>query len=380
MRPKLAVCAIAAALALAALPAGCRKPPAEKPAAPVRPVKTMTIQPAGEGLTRAFSGSVRAGQEAELAFRVGGKVERILVQVGDEVDEGRLLASLDRRDYEIAVRNTESNLASARAAERKSESGYQRAKALYESSNISKDELEQAEAQRNSDRAQAEALQSQLEAARAQLSDTELTAPFAGSISKQEVEPFENVAAGETIFSLVDRRALEVRLGVPENLIARVRRGQEAAIALEALPGQAFAGRVSEVGVALDPATGTYPLTVALADPGAEFRPGMAAEATFRFGFQGKRGIVVPTTALTEDVRTGARYVWVVEGDTARKRPVVIGDLEASGVEIVEGLAAGETVVVAGAHRLEDGQKVRPLSTPIPTSEKSATKAPRVTK
>lgn len=364
MRPASVVCAIAAALALAALPTGCRKPPAEKPAATVRPVKTMTIQPSGVGLQRTFSGSVHAGQEAQLAFRVGGKIERILVAVGDEAAEGQLLAALDRRDYELAVRNTESNLASARAAERQSESGYQRAKALYESSNISKDELEQAEAQRNSNRAQAEALQSQLDQARAQLSDTELTAPFAGSVSKKEVEPFENVAAGQPVLSLVDRRALEVRLGLPENLIARVRRGQEASIALEALPGKACAGRVSEVGVALDPATGTYPLTVALETPSAEVRPGMAAEATFRFSFQGKRGIVVPTTALTEDIRTGVRSVWVVEGETAKKRPVVIGDLEASGVEIVEGLREGETVVVAGAHRLEEGQKVRPLPVP----------------
>ncbi len=363
MRPASAVRALATA-GLAALLAGCQKAPEPPAARAVRPVKTIAILPSGEGLERTFSGAVRAGQEAQLAFRVGGKVERILVEVGDEVRAEELLAALDRRDYEIAVRNTESNLASAQAAARKSESGYQRAKALYENSNISKDDLEQAEAQRNSDRAQAEALQSQLDQAKAQLSDTELKAPFAGAVSKKEIEPFENVAAGQAILSLVDPRALEVRLGLPENLIARVRRGEKVSVALESFPGRAFAGTVSEVGVALDPTTGTYPLTVALEAPGAEVRPGMAAEVTLRFGFQGKRGIVVPTTALVEDIRTLERSVWVVEGGAARKRPVTIGELVADGVEIVEGLREGETVVVAGAHRLEEGQPVRPLSSP----------------
>ena len=370
MRPASAVRALAAALCLAALLAGCRQAPEPPAARAVRPVKTITILPAGEGLARTFSGAVRAGQEAQLAFRVGGKVERILVEVGDEVRAEELLAALDRRDYELAVRNTESNLASAQAAARKSESGYGRAKALYENSNISKDDLEQAEAQRNSDRAQAEALQSQLDQARAQLSDTELKAPFAGAVSKKEIEPFENVAAGQPVLFLVDPRALEVRLGLPENLIARVRKGEKVSVALESFPGRSFAGAVSEVGVALDSGTGTYPLTVALEAPGADVRPGMAAEVTLRFGFQGKRGIVVPTTALVEDIRTLERSVWVVEGGAARKRPVTIGELVADGVEIVEGLREGEMVVVAGAHRLEEGQPVRPL----PSNDGIATK------
>ena len=352
---------IAGVMAICVLAAGCGKDEVVVEEEIIRPVKVVKVGVADEGMERTFSGTVRAGQKAALAFRVGGKVEEIRVEVGEKVEKDQILARLDPYDYELSVKNTESNLKSARAAYKNSESSYQRNKRLYENSNISKAELDQAETQRNSDRAQVEALDAQLEQARNQLAYTRLKAPFEGFISAKEVDEFENVISGQSVFTLVDPGELKVNVGIPESLITRVREGEAISVKLESLPGTELGGVVSEVGVALDTSTGTYPVTVKISNPSPEIRPGMAAEVTFTFGFTGGTGLIVPTSAILEDIQTGERYLWIFSDGTVKKRQVKTGALVTEGIEIITGLTAGEIVVTAGVHRIEEGEKVKIL-------------------
>jgi len=348
--------ALAAGLSLGTMGCGEKQ---EQPPEIVRPVKSLVVAPAAEGVKRSFSGVARPGREATLAFRVGGKIREILVEAGDEVGEGTVLARLDDTDYRLDVRNLEHNLESAGAAARNSENSYRRAMGLYENNNISRDTLDQAEAQRNSDRAQTQALEAQLEQARNQLSYAELRAPFAGSVSGKEVEEYETVTAGQPVLRILDPRSIKIRLGVPESLAARIEPGRRAEVALESFPGKTFRGSVSEVEIALDNMTGTYPVTVVLLDPPAGARPGMAAEVSFFFEFPEGEGIVVPTSAVFSDLETGADYVWVVEGGKVNKRRVALGTLCTEGVEVTSGLEGGERVVTAGVSRLEEGRRVR---------------------
>ncbi len=352
---------IAGAMAICVFTAGCGKDEVVVEEEMIRPVKVIKAGVADEGMERTFSGTVRARQKASLAFRVGGKVEKIWVEVGEKVKKDQVLAQLDPYDYELSVKNTESNLKSARAAYKNSESSYQRNKRLYENSNISKAELDQAETQRNSDRAQEEALEAQLEQARNQLAYASLKAPFDGFISAKEIDEFENVISGQSIFTLVDPGELKVNLGIPESLITRVREGEAVSVKLESLPGQELAGVVSEVVVALDASTGTYPVTVKISNPSPDILPGMAAEVTFTFGFAGGTGLIVPTSALLEDIQTGDRYLWIFSDGTVKKRQVKTGALVTEGIEIITGLKEGEIVVTAGVHRIEAGEKVRIL-------------------
>jgi len=327
----------------------------------VRPVKAVRAAPAPGGLRRSFSGTARPSREASLAFRVGGKVERMAVDVGDEVGKGEELARLEAADYELDVKNLRHNLESAQAAARNSENGYRRAKALYENSNISKDDLDGSEAQRNSDRAQVRALEAQLTQARNQLSYAVLRAPFAGTVSNREVDEYETVAAGQSVLRILDPNSLKVDLGVPESLVSRIRSGQEVEIAFESLPGRKFPGKVSEVDVAIDSLTGTYPVTVQVGGDNSLLRPGMAAEVSFSFSFPGRTGIVLPTSALLSNLEKDSIGVWVVEEGKVRLRPVKVGELGEDGIEIVSGLEGGELVVTAGVTRLEEGQQVRVL-------------------
>jgi len=352
---------IAGVMAIGIFAAGCGQEEAVVEEEFIRPVRTIVVGSVRGGLERTFSGTVRSGKEASLAFRVSGKVEEIMVDVGDKVEKGQVLARLDNHDYELSVKNTESNLASARAASKNSESSYQRQKSLYENGNISKSQLDQYEAQRNSDLSQMEALAAQLDQVRNQLSYTSLKAPFNGYISAKNIEAFESVAAGQSVFTLVDPGELKVAVGIPESLIIQVKEGAEVTITVESLPEKEFAGIISEVGVALDTNTGTYPATARIIDPPPGILPGMTAEVTFTFAFTGGEGFIVPTSALLEDIQTGNRYLWIFSEGTVTKRSVKTGQLVADGIEIISGLANGEVVVTAGVHHLEEGQKVRIL-------------------
>jgi RND family efflux transporter MFP subunit len=352
---------IAGLMTICIFAAGCGQDEVVVEEAIIRPVKTIVVVSVRDGLERTFSGTVHAGQEASLAFRVGGKVEEILVDVGDKVEKDQVLARLDTHNYELSVKNTESNLASARASYKNSESNYQRQKRLYENSNISKSQLDQYETQRHSDLSQMDALAAQLDQARNQLAYTSLKAPFNGYVSTKNFDEFENVVSGQSVFSLVDPGELKVNLGIPESLITRIRGGEAVSVKLESIPDTNLGGVVSEVGVAIDSSTGTYPVTVQISNPSPDILPGMAAEVTFTFGFAGGTGLIVPTSALLEDIQTGERYLWIFSDGTVKKRQVKTGALVTEGIEIITGLEEGETVVTAGVHRIEEGQRVRIL-------------------
>jgi len=346
---------------LLVLLAGCGEEEPEATSEVVRPVRAMVVDASAEGLRRSFSGSVRAGREAALAFQAAGKVEEILAAVGDRVERDRLLARLDPDDYELTVKSLESNLASAEAAAKNSQAAYRRNARLYENNTISKSELDFYEAQRDSDRAQVEALAAQLEQANNQLEYTRLKAPFAGYIASRSIEEHETVSAGQPVFTLVDPRRLKVELGMPERLIARVRPGDPVEVSVDILPEEKIAGTVSEVGVALDDGTGSYPVKVEIADPPEGLRPGMAAEVIFNFPFAAGAGYIVPTSALLRDMVSGENFLWIVEDGRTVRRAVEIGELVSGGVEIVSGLSPGEVVVTAGVHQLEEGREVRLL-------------------
>ncbi|MDP8237020.1 MAG: efflux RND transporter periplasmic adaptor subunit [Candidatus Erginobacter occultus] len=352
---------LTAAALLAGLAAGCGKEAPEKAPEAVRPVRAITVDASAEGLRRSFSGTVRPGREAALAFQVAGKVEEIAAAVGDRVESGQLLARLDPDDYRLMVSSLKSNLASAEASAKNSQAAYQRNTRLYENNTISKAELDLYETQRDSDRAQAQALRSQLEQANNQLDHTRLRAPFAGFIASRNIEEYETVSAGQPVFSLVDPRRLKVELGMPERLISRLRPGDPVEVVVDIFPGEEIAGTVSEVGVALDGSTGSYPVKVEITDPPEGLRPGMAAEAVFTFPFAAGSGYIVPTSALLRDMVGGENFIWIVEGGRAVRRRVKIGELVSGGVEIVAGLSPGEIVVTAGVHQLEEGRQVRLL-------------------
>lgn len=345
------------------LPACEREEPVREPI--IRPVRTQQVFSTGGTRTRTFAGTAQAGLESRLSFRVSGKVQLLNVRVGDHVEAGDLIAQLDPMDYRLQVEETEASLERARADLRNAEAKYARVRALYENQNASRDDLDAARAGAESARAQVRSIQKRLELAKSQLGYTRLRASTDGAIAQVGVEANENVQAGQTVVLLTAGARPEVKVGMPESLIAQVESGGEVSVRLDAIPGKTFSAVITEVGVVTGMST-TYPVTVRLEQADPEVRPGMAAEVSFRFGTADDQArFLVPSVAVGED-RNG-RYVFVVEPGpegfgVTRRKPVTVGELREEGIEILEGVFDGDLVVIAGISRIVDGQKVRLLS------------------
>jgi RND family efflux transporter MFP subunit len=331
-------------------------------------VRTQLVFSTGGVRVRSFSGSARSGTESRLSFRVGGSIVELPVRVGDSVSAGQLIARLDAEDYRLAMREAEAGLAQARAQAQNAESNYERVRDLYEADNASRADLDAALASFQSSEATVRAADQRVQLARQQLSYTRLTAPTAGAVAAVAVEVNENVRAGQVVVYLNSGTDLEVEVGVPEVLISQVAEGDMTEVTFDALPDRTFQATVSEVAVATTGTATTYPVTVVLADADPNLRSGMAAEVAFRFeSGEGRELFIVPSIAVGED-RDG-RFVYVVEPEegagaesgvgVVRRRPVRVGEMTMLGIEILEGLADGEYVVVAGVSRIEDGLRVQ---------------------
>lgn len=331
----------------------------------IRPVRYEAVLATGGSRVREFSGIAQAGLRSRLSFKVTGTVSRLPVQVGDSVSGGQLLAQLDPADYELAVREAVAGLSQGTAQERRAGADYQRAQELWENNNISRAELDAAQAADQSARASVRASQQRLEMAQRQLAYTRLTAPVAGAISSVMIDVGENVSPGQTVVELTSGSRPEVQVGIPEVLIAQVRQGDLVEVRFDAIPDDAYPAVITEVGVAPTGAGATFPVTAQLTRDDPAIRVGMAASVEFRFeASEEGETIYVPPVAVGED-RDG-RFVFVVDPaeagfGIARRRSVVLGDATRSGIEIVEGLSDGDLVVTAGVRRIQDGQRVRLL-------------------
>lgn len=332
----------------------------------LRPVRYVQVFATGEARTRSFSGTARAALESDLSFTVAGTVRRVTVSVGDSVGGGAPIAELDPSDYALQVQDAEAAARRAEAESRNAASTYERVQRLYENNNASASDLSSARAGAEAAEAALESARSRLALARSQLEDTRLNAPVAGRVAAVTVEEGENVRAGQTVAVLTSGSRMEVEVGIPEVLIARVGRGDRVGVRFDALGDRTLGGRVTEVSVTADDRMNTYPVTVLLDAPDPDLRPGMVGEVAF--GFEAEGGgprIFVPPAAVGQD-RQG-RFVYVLEPDpdpgseagSVRRRPVRVGELTSGGLEILGGLEDGERVVTAGVSRIQDGQRVR---------------------
>ena len=329
----------------------------------IRPVRTEQVFSTGGERVRTFSGVVQAGTESKLSFKVPGTVQKVNVDIGTKVRAGKLLIKLDPTDYEIQVKEAENARDLARASEVQAESNYKRVRALYENRSASKSALDAARAAFESAHEQDNISKKRRKLARNQLEYTVLKAPVTGAISDVRVEENENIQAGQPVVILTSGSELEVKIAMPEILIAQIREGDNVNVTLDAVQGKSFKAKVTEVGVALTGYATTYPVMVRLIETDPNCRSGMAAEVSFTFQATSNREcFIVPPVAVGED-RLG-RHVFVVEpADSGlgiiQKKTVEIGELTSDGLEIMAGLKDGDYLVTAGVSQIQDGLKVK---------------------
>ncbi len=358
---------VAAVLIPASLVMGCDQQETAQEE-PVRPVRAMKVADFAGLTERSFPGRAAATQEVDLAFRVSGPLVALPVNVGDQVEEGALIARIDPRDFEVAVRGAEASLERSRANEERARAEYDRVLNIRQEdpgavSEVMVDRAREAEDVAKAEVAGAEAA---VDAATDALRDTDLHAPFSGTIVALYVENFENVRERQLIARLLDKTRIEFDIDIPEGLISMVPYAQDIRVRFDAFPDVEVPAEVKEIGTEASETTRTYPVTLIMDQPeGAWILPGMVGTATGSAPppSEGQQlNIVVPVTAVFASKQNNESSVWVIDesSNTVNRRTVQIGDLRSGGYVINAGLEPGEIIATAGAHYLSEGQKVRP--------------------
>lgn len=342
---------------------GCSEPP--PPETKLRPVKSYTVT-GGEGATRArvFSGAANASQEAELSFKVKGSIKTIGVEVGDQVTSGDLIAELDASTYRVELEQANASTAQSNATRRSTESEYQRIRQLYTNNNASQNELDGALADAESARAQHNADVQNTRLAKLNLDYTRLLADANCSVATIEAEVNENVSAGQRIAQVNCGDNWEIKIAVPESLIALFKRGMEGSVSFPSIPKQAYMAIVTEVGVGtLNSAT--FPVTFSLNNPPDNIRSNLAAEVAVKFAYSNDNVNVlhVPIAAVVKDEQ--GTYVYLMEATEQagaarlKRQSVEVGEISTMGIEILNGLQEGDQIVIAGQINARNGMLVR---------------------
>ena len=207
-------------------------------------------------------------------------------------------------------------------------------------------------------------IQAKLDRAIADREYTILYMPFDGVISKRPISNFEQVLKRQTIFEVAAMDRIEVKISIPDSMIANIKRGQSALAEFLPLRGKKFSGEITKVGLSADRATLTYPVWVEIPNPKRVILPGMPVEVALTLPRRGGKNPMLPIDTVLEDKVSGEKYVWVVNSSdqTAIHRAVRIGNLVGDFIEITDGLEAGDVIIVAGLDQLGESMKVRPLN------------------
>jgi RND family efflux transporter MFP subunit len=324
-----------------------------------RPVKTVVVEPTKLGEAVRITGDIRSQNEVAVAFRIGGKIKDRPVNVGDRVESGDLLASLDAQTEENALLAAEAALSAARGDVAKTRNAFDRQDELLRQGFTTRPRFEQAEQALNTAVATLEDAEAQAEMARDRVAFTRLYADSSGVVTARGAEPGEVVQAGQMIVSLARSDGRDAVFNVPARLIQAAPQDIVVDITMATDSTVSVTGHVREIAPQADPVTGTFEVKVGLDSSPAAMSLGSTVTGSFEL--ESERVIAVPASALTKVDMLPA--VWVVDPASTRVslRPVDILRFEPRKVLVSQGLELGDIVVTAGVQALHPGQQVRLL-------------------
>lgn len=343
---------------------------------PVRAVRTMEVAAVDSQLQYEYPAEVRARVESRLGFRVGGKITRRLVEIGEVVRPGQILARLDPQDLQLGQDAARAALAATKANLDIQETEFRRYKELREQGFISSLELDRREATLKAARAQTDQAKALAAVQGHQAQYAELMADGAGVVVAVDAEPGAVVSAGTTVLRVALDGPRDVVFSVPEDRVASMRVAMASksviAVRLQGAAGPLVTARLHEIGAAADAVTRTF---LVKADIGtAPHRLGQSAVALVnQAALTG--AIRLPLTAVFE--HQGQSAVWLLDRTsmTVRPAPIAVAGADGNLVVVASGVRPGQTVVTAGVHTLSPGKKVRLYVEPATPQVHSAASA-----
>jgi multidrug resistance efflux pump len=372
------------------------------------PIVTTALAQGNTPIPVTVEGIIASNNNITLVPKIPGRVATVNVEIGQEVHQGDILLQLEDLDIRNQVKQAEAGLAAAKARLSEAKAGarpqelatvrnnlstaaknyevtklnYERTKTLFDQGAVPQQQLESVEilfTKAQNDYASAkeqlslaeagakpqtvEALEAAVQqaavtlaSADSQLDNTILRAPINGQISMRNLDPGEMASPSLPAFSLIDTSAVNLECFVAQEVVNLVKTGTSAIVTTSALPGRTFQGKVTAVSPAASMGGQRFPLKLTITNPIKELKPGMPAVAEIQLN----GAVVVSDKAIV--AKRGKYYVFRLEKDIVRQVEVQVGVAGGGLTEVVNGLAAGQTVVAGGAQSLVDGQQVKTKS------------------
>lgn len=384
--------------------AGCRR--AESYQHPAKPVQVQQVQsyyPGGSGQGERYSANIMPSTQSELAFKFGGYLSEILqvrgaggrlrlVQEGDTVAKGTVLARLRSDDFAAKVKQAEAQLAEAQlttetnraqlseaeAALGQAERDLDRATKLLEARSLTKPEyegaktkVELAQAKVEAIRSQAKVIQAKIGGAQALLGeaklaekDASLVAPIDCYVLKRMAEPGSLVIPGRPVFVVADRNSVKATFGLPDLSLKNIGIGEPLTFTTEAIQGMEFKGWVSRISPAADPKSRVFDIEATIPRPPGQLRLGMIASLTLPTNRSAAPITVIPINAIVRPKQNPESYAVnvVTEKDGkqyAKQRLVKLGEAYGNMIAVTDGVTLGERVIVSGSALVADGEEIR---------------------
>jgi RND family efflux transporter MFP subunit len=338
--------------------AGCNEKSAEAPA-PGRPVLVATVHYEAETPERSFVGTIRPRIETDMGFRVPGKVARRLVEVGQTVDVGQPLATLDEVDLKLQAEQAEAEFRAATGVLAQASASEQRAKDLRAKGWTTDAQMDQSRAAADEARARFNRAERQVELTKNSLSYATLVADTRGVVTATLIEPGQVVASGQTAVRVARFAEKEAVVAIPETLVGRAKSGT-ASMTLWSDAEKKYTARLREIAPSADPATRTYLAKFSLPEADDKVSLGMTATLTLADAAT-ERVARLPLSALFSQGSNPSLYI-VDDAGAVKLQPVVVKSYESNAVVISGGVDEGAKVVALGVQKLDPAQKVRVVS------------------
>lgn len=315
-------------------------------------------------LTVRSVGSLEADARVVLRPEIDGRVTSIHFREGEAVEEGQVLVRMDQNELEAQVEAARATVESARAEMDNLQRQLERNEALLEQGAISQQAYDDLETQLNTARARLQEGRANLQVAEQRLEDATLRAPFSGRTGSRTFDVGDYVRVGDELFTLIDDDPMEIGFSVPERYLGSLQPGSPVELTVRSMPGRTFRGELDFISPYVDPANRSVELKARVPNPEAELRAGQFADV--RLQLEQRPAVLVPEAAVVP--RQGGSVVFVVEGGRTSRVSVETGARRRGEVEIVSGVAAGDTVVVAGQQNVGDGTRVAVTMTGSPAA------------
>jgi membrane fusion protein (multidrug efflux system) len=301
------------------------------------------------------TGTLRADEEVTVSSEVDGIVRQIKVNEGSPVNKGTLLIEINEIDYmldlkrsEAVIKQTEANLANAKAE-------YKRKDALYKEELITRQQFDDITTKLALAEAELDRAKATLASSKEKLARTKVYSPLNGAVKEKKISVGDYVRNGTPLLQLIKINPLKLNFTISEKDAASIKIGQEVAFRVDSYAAKQFKGRVSLLYPNVEERTRTLQAEALVPNANHLLKPGFFAR-TLIYTSKPREVVLVPITALLYD--NAIIHIFVVEGDKARERVVKIGGKYGEFMEVVEGLTENEQVVVVGQNNLSEGVKV----------------------